>query len=157
MTKISFEPQPDKRKALLHRLQGRCRAGVLARVGPDKDALVVPKGWNPQIGTGIPSLGGTLMYKLVYPHLSAAVLAFTALVGADARSAELEGALQYPPPSVGQDAQPPPPARTVPQLVSPKRIELGVTGSSPPPGTQLFLTRPPILEPGAPPSTGSGR
>jgi hypothetical protein len=45
----------------------------------------------------------------------------------------------------------------VPQLVSPRRIELGISGSSPPPGTQLFLIRPRILEPGAPPSTASGR
>ena len=92
------------------------------------------------------------MQKLRCLHLSAAALAFAGLFGAD-----LEGALQYPPRSVGQDAQPPPPAKTVPQLVSPRRIELGISGSSPPPGTQLFLRRPPILEPGAPPSTGSGR
>ena len=90
-------------------------------------------------------------------HLLAAVLAFAPLVVLEARSAEPEGALQYSPPSVGQDAQPPPPAETVPQLVTPRRIELGVTGSSPPLGTQLFLTRPPILKPGAPPSTDSGR
>jgi hypothetical protein len=96
------------------------------------------------------------MYKLSCFYLSAVALAFAALGGADTRSAELEGALQYPPPSVGQDAQPPPPAKTVPQLVSPKRIELGVNGSSAPPGTQLFLRRPPILEPGAPPATGNG-
>ena len=96
------------------------------------------------------------MHKLGCFQLSAAVLAFAALVSVEARSAELEGALQYPPPSVGQDAQPPP-AKTVPQLVSPRRIELGVSGSSPPPGTQLFLRRPPIMEPGAPPATGSGR
>jgi hypothetical protein len=85
------------------------------------------------------------------------MLAFAGLVGADVRGAELEGALQYPPPSVGKDAQPPPPAKTVPQLVSPRRIELGISGSSPPPGTQLYLIRPPILESGAPPSTESGR
>jgi hypothetical protein len=97
------------------------------------------------------------MHKLGCFQLSAAVLAFAALVSVEARSAELEGALQYPPPSVGQDAQPPPPAKTAPQLVSPRRIELGVSGSSPPPGTQLFLRRPPIMEPGAPPATGSGR
>ena len=72
-------------------------------------------------------------------------------------SAELEGALQYPPLSVGEDAQPPPPARLLRQPISPWRIELGVSGSSPPPGTQLFLRRPPIMEPGAPPATGSGR
>jgi hypothetical protein len=97
------------------------------------------------------------MLKLSYLHLSAAALAFVMLVGLDARSAEIEGALQYPPPSVGEDAQPQPPARTVPQLVSPRRIELGVSGSSAPPVTQLFLRRPPILEPGAPPATGNGR
>src|SRR5207248_4665650 len=97
-----------------------------------------------------------LMLKLSYLHLSAAALAFGALIGLQARGAELEGALQYPPPSVGEDAQPPPPAKTVPQLVSPRRIELGFSGSSPPPGSQLFLRRSPILEPGAPPSTGSG-
>ena len=97
------------------------------------------------------------MHKVSYPFFPTAVLAFAALVGVDARSAELEGALQYPPPSVGQDAQPLPPAKTLPQLVSPRRIELGVSGSSAAPGTQLFLRRPPILEPGAPPSTGSGR
>jgi hypothetical protein len=96
------------------------------------------------------------MLKLRYLHLSATALAFAALIGLEARSAELEGALQYPPPSVGEDAQPPP-ARTVPQLVSPRRIELGVSGSSLPPGTRLFLIRPLMLEPGVPPSTASGR
>src|SRR5438046_8670826 len=90
-------------------------------------------------------------------HLSAAALGLASLVAVEGRGAELEGALQYPPPSVGEDAQPPPPARTVPQLVSPRRIELGVSGSSAaPPGTQLFLRRPPILQPGAPPATGNG-
>ena len=97
------------------------------------------------------------MHKMRCVSVTAAVVALAGLVGADARSAEIEGALQYPPPSVGEDAQPLPPARTVPQLVSPRRIELGVSGSSRPPGTQLFLIRPRILEPGAPPSTGSGR
>jgi hypothetical protein len=97
------------------------------------------------------------MYKLSCFYLPAVVLAFAGLVGVAGQGAELEGALQYPPASVGQDAQPRPPARAVPQLVSPRRIELGVSGSSLPPGTQLFLIRPPIVEPGAPPSTGSGR
>jgi hypothetical protein len=96
------------------------------------------------------------MHELSCFQLSAAVLAFAALVGVKGRGAELEAALQYPPPSVGEDAQPPPPAKTVPQLISPRRIELGVSGSSPPPGTQLFLRCPPTLEPGALPSTGRG-
>jgi hypothetical protein len=47
------------------------------------------------------------MHKPSYFHLSAAALAFAALIGLEARSAELEGALQYPPPSIGEDAQPP--------------------------------------------------
>ena len=68
------------------------------------------------------------MHKLGCFQLSAAVLAFAALVAVEARSAELEGALQYPPASVGQDAQPPP-AKMVPQLVTPRRIELGISGS----------------------------
>ena len=97
------------------------------------------------------------MHKLNCFHLSAAVVVFAALVAVEAQSAELEGALQYPPPSVGEDAQPPSPARMVPQLVSPRRIQLGLSGSSPPPGAQLFLIRPPIVGPEAPPSTGSGR
>jgi hypothetical protein len=97
------------------------------------------------------------MHKLSCFHLSAAALAFAALVGLDARSAEIEGTLQYPPPSVGEDAQPPPPAKMVPQLVTPRRIELGASGSSPPPGTQLFLTREPSLGPGAPPAPRIGR
>jgi hypothetical protein len=48
-------------------------------------------------------------------------------------AAAIEGALQYPPTSAGEDAQPPPPARMVPQTVSPRRIELGTSGPSLPP------------------------
>jgi hypothetical protein len=62
--------------------------------------------------------------------------------------AQIGGAVQYPPPSVGADARPPPPAGMVPQTVSPRRIELGVSGSSQPfgdPEYQLHLR------------TGSGR
>ena len=88
--------------------------------------------------------------------LLVAVIGFALLLGLGAASAQTVGAVQSPPASVGEDAQPPPPARTVPQLVSPRRIELGVSGSSPPPGTQLFLRRPPIVGPGAPPATGNG-
>jgi hypothetical protein len=67
------------------------------------------------------------------------LLVFAGLIGTDARSAELEGALQYPPRSIGDDAQPLPPARMAPPLVFPWRIELGVSGSSVPPGTQRFF------------------
>jgi hypothetical protein len=98
------------------------------------------------------------MPKLNRLHLFAALLAFAGLLGANAQSAELEGALQYPPASVGEDAQPPPPARMLPQPVSPWRIELGVSGSSLPPSTQRFYIRPPLRwdGPGAPPHSGNG-
>ena len=55
------------------------------------------------------------MSKLNCFHLSAAALVFATLIAVEARSAELEGALQYSPPSIGEDAQPPSPARMVPQ------------------------------------------
>ena len=84
------------------------------------------------------------MHKLNCAKLLAALLAFVGLAGADALGAELEGALQYPPRSVGEDAQPPPPARMVPQAISPWRIELGVGGSSEPPATQRLYIRSPL-------------
>jgi hypothetical protein len=99
------------------------------------------------------------MQKLKGLYLFAALLAFVGLVIVNARSAELEGALQYPPSSVGQDAQPPPPAGMMPQAMTPRRIQLGVSGSSVPPNTQRFYTRPPLrLEdhPGLAPQSGSG-
>jgi hypothetical protein len=68
---------------------------------PKRD-VVEPSGYWPEV-----PLSGTLMQKLSYFHLSAASLAFAALVGVEARSTELEGALQYPPPSVGEGVQPP--------------------------------------------------
>ena len=43
----------------------------------------------------------------------AVVLAIAGVMGADAQGAELEGALQYPPSSIGKDAQPPAPAGMV--------------------------------------------
>ncbi len=84
--------------------------------------------------------------------------------------AQIEGALQYPPPSVGKDAQPPPPAGMVPQTVSPRRYELGVSGSSQPPANYPYLIHPPAgidrfpkqaapplgLQP-LPPSTAGGK
>jgi hypothetical protein len=79
------------------------------------------------------------MRKLTSVYLSSGLLISAGLAAADARSAELEGALQYPPASVGQDAQPPPPARMLPQPVSPRSTELGLSGSSVPPSTQRFL------------------
>ena len=99
------------------------------------------------------------MRKLTSVYLSSGLLISAGLAAADARSAELEGALQYPPASVGQDVQPPPPARMLPQPVSPRSTELGLSGSSVPPSTQRFYTRDPLREgpPQAPPLSGSGR
>jgi len=98
------------------------------------------------------------MHKLNSFHLLAALVAFTGLAGARAFGAELEGALQYPPRSIGGDAQLPPPARMLPQPVSPWRIELGESGSSQPPSTQRFYILSPLRwdGPGAPPPTGGG-
>jgi hypothetical protein len=75
--------------------------------------------------------------------LIAAVLAFAALLGTDVRSAELEGALQYPPLSVGEDAQPPRPARMIPPLLSPRQIEFGISRSGKPPHTERLFIRTP--------------
>jgi hypothetical protein len=98
------------------------------------------------------------MHKLTSLDMFAALLAISGLVATDAGGAELEGALQYPPPSVGEDAQPPPPARMLPQPLLPWRVELGVSGSSLPPGTQRFYSRPAVRwdGPGAPPHSGNG-
>jgi hypothetical protein len=81
---------------------------------------------------------------------------FGRLVLVNALGAELEGALQYQPRSVGEDTQLP--ARTVPQPVPPWRIELGVSGSSMPPGAQQLFIRLPIRSngPEASPSAGGG-
>ena len=62
--------------------------------------------------------------------LLVAVIGFALLVGLGAANAQTGGAVQYPPASVGEDAQPPPPARMAPQSMSPRRIELGVSGPS---------------------------
>jgi hypothetical protein len=98
------------------------------------------------------------MRTLCSTALIAALVASLGLLGSGAQAAELDGALQYPPLSAGPDAQPPPPARMVPQPVSPRRIELGVSGSSTPPNPQQFYRRSPLRwdEPGTAPPTGSG-
>jgi hypothetical protein len=55
--------------------------------------------------------------------------------------AQVGGAVQYPPASVGKDAQPPPPAGMVPPIVSPRRMELGISGSSQAPAGSPFSSR----------------
>ena len=57
--------------------------------------------------------------------LFVAVLGSALLIGGNIRKGQTEGALQYPPASVGEDAQPAPPARMAPESMSPRRIELG--------------------------------
>src|SRR5262249_19173953 len=100
------------------------------------------------------------MHRSNLVPLLAVAFVFAALIGANARSAELEGALQYPPPSIGEDTHPPPPAMMVPPVVSPRRIDLGISGSTVPPVTQRFFIRPPIRPDGSrapiPSNTGGG-
>src|SRR5437660_10957540 len=99
------------------------------------------------------------MYKQIAFGVLLTLIGCAVLVDSTVAYAQLEGALQYPPLSVGEDAQPPPPAGMLRQPVSPRRIELGISGSSVPPGAQQFYIRPPVRldGPGAPPQSGSGR
>jgi hypothetical protein len=64
-----------------------------------------------------------------------AIIALVVLAGLGVALSQTEGAVQYPPPSIGEDAQPPPPAKMMSQPVSPRQIEFefGVSGSSLPP------------------------
>jgi hypothetical protein len=98
------------------------------------------------------------MHKTKWLTFTTALFACSGLVAVDVCAAELEGALQYPPRSIGEDAQPPPPARMLPDPVSPWRVELGISGSSIPPSAQRFYIRSPLRwdGPGAPPATESG-
>jgi hypothetical protein len=92
------------------------------------------------------------MHNLMLANVLAALIAAIGVTGADALGAELEGALQYPPSSIGKDAQPPAPAGMVRQPVFPRRIELGISGSSIAPGIQRFRIVPshPFGEPAEP-------
>ena len=98
-----------------------------------------------------------------------AIIGFALTMDPGIAKAQIAGAVQYPPLSVGADAQPPPPARMAPQTVSPRQIELGVSGSSQMPadyGFQFSLrpgadrfTLPGVVPPrpaAAPPSTAGG-
>ena len=66
-----------------------------------------------------------------------AIIGFVVLIGPGVAHGQIYGAVQYPPLypplSIGEDAQPPPPAKMVPQPVSPRQFEFGVSGSSLPP------------------------
>ena len=74
--------------------------------------------------------------------LFVAVVGSALLIGLGTAAAQIVGAVQYPPASVGEDAQPPPPARMAPQSMSPRRIELGVSGSSERPDHAVRGVRP---------------
>jgi hypothetical protein len=86
--------------------------------------------------------------------LFVAVVGSGLLIGLGSANAQIGGAVQYPPASVGEDAQPPPPARMAPQSMSPRRIELGVSGSSERPGHAVRGVRPRASP--TPPPTLSG-
>ena len=96
------------------------------------------------------------LMKMIGLGVIVAVIGSTVPTGLRTAYVQIDGALQYPPLSVGQDAQPPPPARMAPQTVSPRRIELGVSGSSQPPADRLTRpTAPPLgASPTPPPSAG---
>ena len=104
-----------------------------------------------------PIFGGFSLVLLI------AAIGSTAPITSSVTRAQVGGALQYPPASIGEDAQPPSPALTVPQIVSPRRTELGVSGSSRPPAGYGSRNYPPAgieapfgLSPlPAPPSAGN--
>lgn len=81
------------------------------------------------------------MHKPSSLGMLVAAIGFTVLSASSIAYAQIEGALQYPPPSVGADAQPPPPARIVPQTVPPRQIELGVSGPSQLPTNYTYRVR----------------
>ena len=62
-----------------------------------------------------------------------AIIGFVVLIGPGVAHGQIDRALQYPPLSIGEDAQPPPPAKMVPQPILLRRVEFGVSGSSLPP------------------------
>ena len=62
-----------------------------------------------------------------------AIIGFVVLIGPGVAHGQVDGAVQYPPLSIGEDAQPPPLAKMVPQPISPRQVEFGVSGSSLPP------------------------
>jgi hypothetical protein len=82
------------------------------------------------------------MYKPFGLGIFVAIIGPALFIGSSIADAQIGGALQYPPASVGGDAQPPPPARMAPESVSPRRIELGVSGSSQLPADYLYRVHP---------------
>ena len=87
------------------------------------------------------------MHKPSGLRMLIAAIGFAVLLASSIAHAQIEGALQFPPPSVGEDAQPPPPARMVPQPVSPRLIELGASGSSQRPTNYAYRVRSRAVDP----------
>jgi hypothetical protein len=96
-----------------------------------------------------------------------AIVGFAGLIDPCVAYGQIEGAVQYPPRSIGEDAQPPPPAGMVSPITSPRKLEFGASGSSRPPVDPPYWVRPntvrlpirPAPLSGAspvPPPTGSG-
>ena len=91
--------------------------------------------------------------------LLVAAIASALLITLSTANSQVGGAVQYPPASIGEDAQPPPPARMVPQRMvpqsmSPRRIELGISGPSERPGYSTRGVRPRELPTPPPPAGG---
>jgi len=86
--------------------------------------------------------------------LLVAAIASALLITLSTANSQVGGAVQYPPASIGEDAQPPPPARMVPQSMSPQRIELGISGPSERPGYSTRGVRPRELPTPPPPAGG---
>jgi hypothetical protein len=84
-----------------------------------------------------------------------AVVAPAFLIGVSSANSQVVGAVQYPPASIGEDAQPPPPARMAPQSMSPRRIELGVSGSSERPSRSIRGVDTRVLPPLPPTADGN--
>ena len=74
--------------------------------------------------------GEGLMDKITGLARLVVIIGAAVLIASGFAHAQIDGAVQYPPASVGKDAQPPPPAGWVPQIVAPRRTEFGISGSS---------------------------
>ncbi len=93
--------------------------------------------------------------RWVREALLLAVVAPALVISMSSANSQVVGAVQYPPASIGEDAQPPPPARMAPQSMSPRRVALGVSGSSEPPAYAIRGVRPRTMP--TPPPTASGQ
>ena len=89
--------------------------------------------------------------RSTYGALVVSAIASALLVGLSSANSQVGGAVQYPPASVGEDAQPPPPARMAPQSMSPRQIELGFSGPSERPAIRDVRPR---SSPTPPPTAG---